>query len=691
MPVAVAPSQTTRQMTVTTPLGKDILLMGGFKGVEELSRLFTFKLGLFATRENLSKVVFDKLLGQEITVEADIYNGGREAHRYISGICVRFSQGNQDDDFTYYEAEIMPKFWLLSHQVRSRIFQQQSAVDIIKKIISDGGLDVSYQITGTFEKREYCVQYAESDFDFVSRLMEEEGIFYFFKFTAGGHQLIVANASTAHTVVDGLSTVEYETAEASASEADHVMDWIKFQEMRSGKMTLRDYNFQLPGNNLEAKKNVLATVAVGKVTHKLQVGGNDQHEIYDYPGGYAKRFDGIDKGGGEAPASLQKCSTENTRVAGLRMEEETTPAIRIQASSNCNNFQTGRKFTLSKHFDANGDYVLTKITHSAELGTAFRSGETTNYKYSNTFECIPFALPFRPERKTTRPVMRGVQTAVVVGPAGEDIFTDKYGRVKVQFQWDREGKNDANSSCWLRVSTLWAGKQWGMIHIPRIGQEVIVDFLEGDPDAPIIVGSVYNPKTMPPYKLPDHKTQSGVRSRSTLQGGPDDFNEIRFEDKKGQEQIFINAQFDMDRRVENDSREFIGKDEHVIVKGDRKELIDKTEQREVKMDMIEKIGGKATADIATSHEVKVGTKHAVDAGMEIHLKAGMKVVLEAGTQISLKVGGNFIDIGPAGVTIVGTMVNINSGGAAGAGGGASPGAPQPPDQADDGTKATKLA
>jgi type VI secretion system secreted protein VgrG len=341
-------------------------------------------------------------------------------------------------------------------------------------------------------------------------------------------------------------------------------------------------------------------------------------------------------------------------------------------------------------------------------GTSLQAEAKENH-YSNAFTCIPFGLPFRPARTTPRPFVHGSHTATVVGPSGEEIFTDKYGRVKVQFHWDREGKDDSDSSCWVRVGTPWAGKQWGMIHIPRIGQEVIVDFLEGDPDQPIIVGSVYNASQMPPYKLPDNKTQSGIRSNSSKGGGQNDRNEMRFEDKTGSEQYFMFAQKDMDQRVKNDSREFVGNDRSLIVTADQKESVGADKHTSVTGDETEKVGGDLSLQVAgnlnektggdLSLQVggnqwgKVGQVYASEAGQEIHLKAGMKIIIEAGMQISLIGPGGFVDIGPAGVTIQGTMVLINSGGAAGSGTSASPKDPKDPkapDVADDGSKVGKL-
>ena len=673
----MAYTQDTRQMKVVTPLGKDALLLVGFGGTEAISQLFQFQLSLLA--ENKTEVAFDKLLGQKVTGEFVA------PQRFFNGIVSRISQGDRDQTFTGYRIEIVPQFWLLTHKAQSRIFQQISVPDILKKVLA--GLDARYSIEGTFEPRDYCVQYRETDFNFASRLMEEEGIFYYFEHTANGHKLVVSNQQTHPDVPDGSSMI-YEDLSGGGRKEDRIYDWTKVQELRSGKVTLFDHCFELPHKHLEADKEIQATVQAGTVSHKLKVGGNEMLELYDYPGEYAQRFDGVDPGGGDRPTDVQKIFQDNKRTVELRMQQEAFPSLEIQGGSNCHQLLPGYKFALDRHFNADGSYLVTAVHHTAALG-AYRADEDA-FTYDNTFSCAPVGLVFRPRRVAPKPSVRGSQTAVVVGPAGEEIFTDKYGRVKVQFHWDREGQHDINSSCWLRVSTSWAGKKWGAIHIPRIGQEVIVDFLEGDPDQPIIIGSVYNAEQMPPYTLPDEKTKSTLQSRSSKGGGPKNFNEIRLEDKKGSEQIFINAEKDMDHRVENDSREFIGKDRHLVVTANQIELVKADKHGHVKGKLVEKIDGDLSLKVGGKRQEKIGTVDTVEAGQEIHLKAGMKIIIEAGVQISLVGPGGFVDIGPAGVTIQGIMVKINSGGSAGSGTSSSPEDPKDPDVADDGTKTGKL-
>lgn len=685
-------TQENRPLSVKTPLGKDVLLLVGFSGHEAVSQLFAFQLEFLA--EDNTKVKFDKLLGQAITVTLNL---PEEKERYFSGVCRWVSQGGRDETFTAYRMEIVPQLWFLTKTTRSRIFQHISVPDILQKVLE--GLDVSFEIQGNFRPRDFCVQYRESDFNFASRLMEEEGIFYFFKHTADGHKLVVANTPVSHSKFEkeSESKIIYEEAFGGFREENRILSWEKMQELRSGKYTLWDHSFELPYKNLESQVDILETVTAGTIDHNLKLNANEKFEIYDYPGAYAQRFDGVDKSGGDQSSDLSKVFEDNERTTKLRMEQETLPGLVIRGSSNCRHLVSGYKFTLTRHFDADGDYVLTGITHSARLTSSdYRSGSTGVFEYENHFTCIPFALPFAPPQVTIKPTVRGSQTAVVVGPQGEEIFTDKYGRVKVLFNWDREGKGDADSSCWIRVAQTWAGKKWGAIFIPRIGMEVIVDFLEGDPDQPIIVGCVFNADMMPPYELPGEKTKSTTKTMSSKGGGG--FNEIRFEDKKGSEQVFIHGEKDEDVRIENDRREWIGRDRHLIVKRDKRELVERDKQVIIKRDLVQEydrdhhltIKGKQAIKITGSHSQEVSgnvsekfsQNHAEEAGQEIHLKAGMKIILEAGTQISLKVGGNFVDIGPAGVSIVGTMVNINSGGAAGSGSGLNLVSPISPAEAE---------
>jgi len=444
--------QADRPIAVFTPLAPDALLLTGVHGEEGLSRPFHFRLDLLA--EDPQKVAFDKLLGNRITVRLKLAD---DRERYWSGICSQVSEVGRDIVFTHYRLEMVPQLWLLSRRAQSRIFQNLSVPDILKKVLT--GLEVTWEIQGTFHPRDYCVQYRETDFNFASRLMEEEGIYYFFKHARNSHTMVVANTPQSHPDMPlGSRIIFDETAEGREDDL-RVKSWQKSQWLRSGKVKLWDHCFELPHKHLEAEEIIQDSVAAGKVTHKLKVGNNDQLELYDFPGEYAQRFDGVDRGGGDRASDLQKIFEDNRRTAKIRIQEEAAAGgLAISGSGMCRNFTSGHKFTLERHYHADGAYVLTGVTHGiATSSTDYRSGQNGQFEYSNSFNCIPFGLPFRPPRMTPKPVVSGPQTAVVVGPPGEEIFPDKYGRVKVQFHWDRDGKADTASSCWLRVMTPAAG------------------------------------------------------------------------------------------------------------------------------------------------------------------------------------------------------------------------------------------
>ncbi|MCL6503579.1 MAG: type VI secretion system tip protein VgrG [Pirellulales bacterium] len=651
-------TQAKRPLAVHTPLGPDAVLLVGFSGTEGISQLFSFELELIAA--NTTNVAFDKLLGQGITVELELPGGGK---RYFHGICVRVAQGERGVDFTSYRMEIAPQLWRLTRRAQSRIFQHVTVPDILKKVLE--GLDVSFELQGRFEPRDFCVQYRETDFNFASRLMEEEGIYYFFKHSNGAHQMVVADAASSYPDVPGSSRIIFEQLLGGFRNEDRIYAWEKVQELRSGKYTLWDHCFELPHKHLEAEKTIQESVQVGTVTHKLKLGNNESLEIFDWPGEYAQRFDGIDAGGGEQPAELGKIFQDNKRTVELRMQEEAAHSILIRGASACRQLTSGHKFTLERHFNANGEYVLVSVRHMASLRGGYQAQGGEGWQYENTFTCIPTALPYRPPRLTPKPVVHGTQTAVVVGPPGEEIFTDKYGRIKVQFHWDREGKNDANSACWLRVATPWAGKQWGMIHIPRVGHEVVVGFEGGDPDLPIVLGSVYNADHIPPYELPKNKTQSGLKTRSSPRGGTANFNELRFEDKKGSEDIYFHAEKDFHRVVENDDDLQVGHDQTITIKNHRTETVEEGNESVT----IKKGNRTVTLDMGNdTHQLKQGNRNVLlDMGNDdLKIKMGNQTIkldlgmssTEAMQSIELKVGQSSIKVDQMGVTIKGMMVKI---------------------------------
>ncbi len=538
-------TQADRPLSVTTPLGKDMLLITRLQGQESISQLFQFQLDFLA--EVGSEIHFEKIIGQTVTVEMRLVDNTK---RYFNGLVKSFSQGRREERFIHYSAEIVPKIWLLSKKVRSRIFQHLTVPEIIHQILT--GYEVKYETQATYYQRDYCVQYRESDFDFISRLMEEEGIYYFFEHSKDKHTMKVTDIPNQHPSVEGQTNVVYDELAGGERDDMRIRAWKKTQEMRSGEYTLWDHCFELPGKNLQAKEKSIESVAVGKVTHKLNVGGNDQLEIYDYPGGYAQHFDGIDPGGSPRPQDLKDVFRDSERTTRVRMEQEEVRTISIEGTGNCGNFCAGYKFNLERHFNADGPYLLTRVEHDAQMTGNYQTADNLKFDYLNHFTCIPFALAYRPQRVTPRPVISGNQTATVVGPQGEEIFCDKYGRVKVQFHWDREGKKDDKSSCWIRVSQVWAGKGWGAFFWPRIGHEVVVLFEEGDPDQPIIVGSVYNAENMPWFLLPINRKLAGFKSETVQGSANKNYNGIIFNDQQGQEHLAIHSERNLTFNSEND-------------------------------------------------------------------------------------------------------------------------------------------
>jgi len=485
-------AQGQQVQSVTTPLGPDVFLLAGLTGREAISQLFSYQLDLVA--DNDRDVPLDRLVGQPISVDLALPNGGT---RSFDGIVSRITQGARSLRSTAYGAEVVPWLWLLTRKQQSRIFAHRSVPEILSDVLAGFG-EVENRLTGAYQARDYCVQYRESDFSFASRLMEEEGIFYFFRHTQGGHTMVLGDSPAAHPDVPGTRIVAFDPTGTGKDAAQSVFSWAKTQELRSGKVTLWDNNFQLPDDHLQGQATIRESVRAGQVTHNLRVGGNGALELYDYPGGYAERFDGIDSGGGEQPAELQKIFDAARQTAAVRMDTEALPSLVIEGRSNSRTLTAGHRFALSGHFNADGGYVLTSVDHTVSVRDP-KAGER-GLQYENSFTCIPEALPFRPPRVTPEPVIHGTQTAVVVGPAGQQSFTDKYGRVKVQFRWDRQGQRSSDSSCWIRVAQPFSGDGHGVVWRPEIGDEVVVAFEEGDPDRPVILGSVWNPRRLPPLQ-----------------------------------------------------------------------------------------------------------------------------------------------------------------------------------------------
>ncbi len=661
------PTQLHRTIAVGTPLGDDVLLMRSFTFTERLGRPFEMVLDMLSTS---SSIDFSQIVGQNVTVR--IQKPKDNQPRYFNGIVRQFSQVGASSRLTNYTAVVVPWLWLLTRTSDCRIFQEMTVPDIIKKVLKDHGFtDIDDRLSGSYRKWEYCVQYRETDFNFVSRLMEQEGIYYYFTHENGKHKMVLADSKSAHEPFGGYEEIIYRPPNSEFRQTEVLTEVSVSQEVQPGTYAHTDFDFKAPAKNLLAKSQVTRQNAAA------------DFEIYDYPGEYDQTGDG-------------------QNYAKSRIEELQSGFEVVRGAGDVRGVATGCKFTLADHPTSsfNRDYLIVETNIEAstdEFDSAAPGTVRKGVSFKSSIVAIDYATQFRAARTTPLPQIRGPQTAIVVGPGGEEIYTDKYGRVKVQFHWDRYSKADQNSSCWIRVSQNWAGKKWGAMFMPRIGQEVIVEFLEGDPDRPIITGRVYNDKAKVPYDLPGNMTRSTIKSNSSKGGSG--WNEVRFEDKKDSEQIFIHAQKNMDERVKNDSKEFIGNDRHLIVKKKQYELIEEDKHLHTKMNHYEKIDQDMHLHVVGNENTKVdqtisrqagmdtqeksGMNWAHQAGMAIHLKAGMNVVIEAGMTITLKAGGGFIVVGPAGVTISGTPVLINSGGSAGSGAGSSPTSPTDPTEAKE--------
>ena len=691
-------TQANRNIGINTPLGEDVLLLKSFSGKETLGRLFQFDLELQS--EN-AEIKFDDIVGQNATVRLNL---SPAKSRYFNGYISRFSQIQSTGRLAHYRATMVPWLWFLTRSADCRIFQEMKVPEIIQKVFREHGFtDFKESLSGQFRKWDYCVQYRETDFNFASRLMEQEGIYYFFEHENGKHTLVLADSKSAHQPYPDYGTIAYRMQDQAGLDQEYVFDWTNGKEVQPGLYCHTDFNFEKPKVKLVSKSAISRSHA------------GASFEVFDYPGEYAEY-------------------SEGETYARLRIEEYQAQHETAHAAARARGLAVGCLFTLSGHPrpDQNREYLVAAVSHQATTDDYdAQKSKADEESYSCHFTATSSDEPFRAARFTPKPVVQGPQTAIVVGPSGEEIHTDKYGRVKVLFHWDRYGKADENSSCWIRVSQEWAGKKWGAIYLPRIGQEVIVEFLEGDPDHPIITGRVYNAEAMPPYPLPDQKTISTLKSNSSKDGSG--FNEIRFEDKKGKEQVFIHAERNQDIRVKSNTFESIGNERHLTVKKDQLEKVEGDKHQtvkgngtakiegeqhlqvgadrfvhlgginggaghdhlttdgdqiiqiggeqdvHVKKDLKEKVDGGYSLTVGGDLQGKVGMKHAMEAGQEIHLKSGMKIILEAGVQLTLKGPGGFVDIGPAGVTIQGILVNINSGGAAGVGSGSSPQSPKDPD------------
>ena len=559
-------SQKERMCRVVSPLGDDALLVQRMYAREAISELYAFELELLSERDDIA---FDEIVGKSLTVSIDMQNGKQ---RHWNGVVSRFAIGPTHGRFASYRAEVVPTLWVLTRRSGCRIYQHLSVPDIAKKLFGELGVsEVKFELQRSYPQREYCVQYRESDFNFLSRLFEDVGISYYFEHGEKANTLVVFDSPGANPPCPNQATAIYASASDGGGRSGEVDEWSLQRELRSGAWASTDYNFEQPS---------LSLLSSAPTSHGIA--NNAKLEIYDHPGDYL------------LPAHGES-------FVKTRMEAEESASFEARGSSTCPSFTPGYRFDLRGHFrkDANDSYVLTSVQHRVVDAV----GDHHETSYENAFTCRPHKVPLRPLCTTPRPVIHGVQTATVVGAAGQEIDVDAHARVVVQFHWDREGKRDANSSCRVRVAQNWAGKGWGLIAHPRIGQEVVVEFLEGNPDKPLVTGRVYNGEQTPPYGLPANSTQTGIKSRSSPGGGG--FNEIRMEDKAGSELVYVQAQKDRTTLTKNDDAQTVGHDRTRSVANDEKVSIGANQTIAVTADRTRTVGANESVTVGASRKKNV--------------------------------------------------------------------------------------
>lgn len=598
-------TQEHRLLSITDfSLGKDALVVTAFQGSEYVSGLFEFQIEVLSEQLEISA---DQIVGKSCTVTVQ-----NDQERKFNGFIKSFCVGEIDNhNHRQYRLTMVPWLWFLTQTSNCRIFQEMTAKDIISDVFNQLGFsDFEFQADGG-SSREYCVQYNESDFHFISRLLEEEGIAYYFQHSDSKHQLVMVDQPNAFEEC-AETDLEYSKGYMPNTQ---ITSWEHIYDFKKGQWSLTDYNFKEPTKNLLAQQKTNSKFA-----------NNGSYEHYEYPGFYD--------------------FSKGRDLVKIRLEAEEAMRDSAQGSSDCSSFYAGGKFKLSKHESASqkDTYILIAVNHNVR-DSSYYTGEEGQAEYSNQFVCIPSSVHFRPSPVHEKPVMKGPQSAIVVGPSGEEIYIDEHARIKVQFYWDREGKNDENSTCFIRVMQSWAGNQWGSSFIPRIGHEVIVNFLDGDPDRPLVTGSVYNGKNKPVFSS---KTQSGVRTRSTKDGTPQNCNELRFDDKKGSEQIYVHAEKNLDTEVENDEThsvdnnrtKTIGNNEDSSIGNNRSKSVGNNETESIKKNKSTDVGENYTETVGKNSGTTVGKNMTLDVGDNLTESVGKNMTTTVQKNVVTKVSGN---------------------------------------------------
>ncbi|TDA47178.1 type VI secretion system tip protein VgrG [Burkholderia pyrrocinia] len=574
-----------RVFTLDSPHGDD-LKFHTLDGSDELGRLFEFRIEALADSHSLS---LKDMLGKPVTVRIEQQD---QSTRYLNGIVARASLAGRRAERHYgYELVVRPWLWLATRRSDCRIFQNKTVPEIVQEVLSTYGFPIENHLAESYVPREYCVQYNETDAAFVSRLMEFEGIYYWFRHAEDTHTLMLSDAMSSHTALPGYETIPYIARDRTAiADEEHIDGWLPAQEVSVGKHQTTDYDYTKPRADLSSQK-------VDPRGHD-----HDSFASFEWPGGYRD----------DAPGA---------HYSRVRLEEQQAEHERASADTDVRGAAPGYLFTLAHcpRADQNREYLIVRCQYRFQEN-AYASDQGAEAVVHQTMMLVqPSSLPFRSPRETPRPRTNGPQTATVVGPPGEEIWTDQYGRVKLQFRWDRYGQSNQDSSCWVRVSSPWAGGGFGGVQIPRVGDEVVVDFLNGDPDEPIVTGRVYNGEKMPPWGLPGSATQSGLLSRSSPGGTTEHANAFRFEDKKGAEQLWMHAERNFDAETEadhslsvgNNHTHTVGNDETMQVKNNRQRSVGQNETVNIGQNRVAQIGANETHGVVGNRTRTVGQNETV--------------------------------------------------------------------------------
>ncbi|KVT52570.1 type VI secretion system tip protein VgrG [Burkholderia ubonensis] len=575
----------TRVFTLDSSHGDD-LKFHTLDGSDELGRLFEFRIEALADSHSLS---LKDLLGKPVTVRIEQQD---LSTRYLNGIVARATLAGRRAERHYgYELLVRPWLWLATRRSDCRIFQNRTVPDIVQEVLAPYGFPIENKLTESYVPREYCVQYNETDTAFVLRLMEFEGIYFYFRHAADSHTLVLCDAMSSHVALPGYETIPYIAQDRTAiADEEHIESWLPAEEVSVGKHQTSDYDYTKPRADLSAQK-------VDPRGHD-----HDSFASFEWPGGYRD----------DAPGA---------HYSRVRLEEQQAEHERASADTDVRGAAPGYLFTLAHcpRADQNREYLIVRCQYRFQENAHASDQSTEAVVHQTIMLAQPSSLPYRSPRETPRPRTNGPQTATVVGPPGEEIWTDQYGRVKLQFRWDRYGQSNQDSSCWVRVSSPWAGGGFGGVQIPRVGDEVVVDFLNGDPDEPIVTGRVYNGEKMPPWGLPGSATQSGLLSRSSPGGTTEHANAFRFEDKKGAEQLWMHAERNFDAETEldhslsvgNNHTHTVGNDETMQVKNNRHRSVGQNETVNIGNNRVAQIGVDETHGVGGNRTRTVGKNETV--------------------------------------------------------------------------------